>query len=148
MAINIVVPVDLSDASERVIDFAQLIARETGGEIWLLHVADEDPSFVGLDAGPGAVREQFAKAFRDEHRRLQAEAERLRDKGFKATALLLQGPIVETLLSQANELEADVLIVGSHGHGALYDLVVGSVSQGILKDSTIPVLVVPVRDTS
>ena len=128
MAINIVVPVDLSDASERVIDFAQLIARETGGEIWLLHVADEDPSFVGLDAGPGAVREQFAKAFRDEHRRLQAEAERLRDKGFKATAL--------------------VLIVGSHGHGALYDLVVGSVSQGILKDSTIPVLVVPVRDTS
>jgi nucleotide-binding universal stress UspA family protein len=148
MTINIVVPVDLSEASERVIDFARLIGAETGGAIWLIHVADEDPSFVGLDAGPGTVRQQAAKTFRDEHKRLQAEAERLRSKGLDVTALLLQGPIVETLLAEAERLGADVMIVGSHGHGALYDLVVGSVSQGLLKDSTVPVLVVPVRAAS
>lgn len=145
MAINIVVPVDLSEATARVIDFAMLIARETDSAIWLLHVADAEPDFVGFDAGPGTVRDQRAEAFRDEHKRLQAEADRLRDKGLEATALLVRGPIVETVLAEAKKLDGDLIIVGSHGHGALYDLVVGSVSQGILKDSDIPVLVVPVR---
>lgn len=145
MAINIVVPVDLSAATGRVIDFATLIARETDSAIWLLHVADAEPDFVGYDAGPAAVRAQLAETFRDEHERLQAEAERLRNKGLDATALLVRGPIVETVLAETKKLDGDLLIVGSHGHGALYDLIAGSVSQGILKDSDIPVLVVPVR---
>jgi nucleotide-binding universal stress UspA family protein len=42
-------------------------------------------------------------------------------------------------------MQADLLIVGSHGFGALYDLVIGSSSRGILKDTEIPVLVVPVK---
>jgi nucleotide-binding universal stress UspA family protein len=40
------------------------------------------------------------------------------------------------------------LIVGSHGFGAIYDLLIGSISRGILKDTDIPVLVVPIRDPS
>ena len=43
-------------------------------------------------------------------------------------------------------MEAELLVVGSHGYGAVYDLLVGSISRGILKHSKIPVLVVPVQD--
>ena len=82
---------------------------------------------------------------REEHRSVQGHADTLRQAGLKATALLIQGPIVETTLTEAKRLGADLLIVGSHGFGALYDLVVGSSSRGILKNTEIPVLVVPVK---
>jgi nucleotide-binding universal stress UspA family protein len=145
MSIKILVAIDLSPASARVIQVAERVAGPMSAEVWVLHVAEAEPSFVGYDAGPDVVRDQVAREFRDEHRSVQAHADTLRNAGVKATALLIQGPIVETTLTEAERLEADLLIVGSHGFGALYDLVVGSSSRGILKATEIPVLVVPVK---
>ena len=143
---KILISVDLSEATQRVLQVAARIAQALSGEAWVLHVAEPDPDFVGYDAGPEVVRDQVAREFRDEHRKVQKYADELRDGGIKATALLIQGPIVETVLKEAERLDADLLIVGSHGFGAVYDLLVGSVSRGILKEADIPVLVVPVRD--
>lgn len=145
MALNILVAVDLSAATARVIQVAERIARPMSGKVWVLHVAEPEPDLVGYDAGPEVVRDQVAHELRDEHRAVQAHAETLRTAGIEATALLVRGPIVETVLEEAKRLEADLLIVGSHGFGAIYDLLVGSASRGILKDTDIPVLVVPVR---
>lgn len=60
-------------------------------------------------------------------------------------ALPIQGPIVETIPNQATGLEIKLPVLGSHGYGAVYDLLVSSISRGILKHSKIPVLVVPVH---
>ena len=62
-----------------------------------------------------------------------------------ATALLIRGPTVDTTLKEAERLDANLVIVGSHGRGAVFDLLVGSYSSGILRKSTVPVLVVPTR---
>lgn len=146
MGLKILVAVDLSDATTKVIGVAQYLAKATQGEVRLLHVAEAEPDFVGYDAGPEVVRDQVAKEFRDEHRRVQEHADALRQAGINAKGLLIQGPIIETVLGEAKRFEADLLVVGSHGFGALYDLLVGSSSRGILKDTNIPVLVVPIRD--
>jgi len=122
------------------------VARQSGGEVRLLHIAEAEPDFVGYDAGPEVVRDQVAKEFRDEHRAIQKHADNLREARITASARLIQGPIVETVFKEARRFEADLLIVGSHGFGAIYDLLVGSVSRGLLKDAEIPVLVVPIRD--
>jgi len=147
MALKILVAVDLSAATARVVQVAERIARPMSGEVRVLHVAEAEPDYVGYDAGPEVVRDQVAREYRDEHRAVQSHAESLRKAGIQATALLIKGPIIETVLNEAERLEADLLIVGSHGFGALYDLLVGSSSRGILKSSTIPVLVVPVRES-
>jgi nucleotide-binding universal stress UspA family protein len=146
MGLKIVVAVDLSEAADKVIRVTEYIARATEGKVRVLHVAEAEPDFVGYEAGPEVVRDQVAKEFRAEHRGIQAHAETLRKAGVDATARLIQGPIVATVLGEAKRFDADMLIVGSHGFGALYDLLVGSASRGILKDSSIPVLVVPIRD--
>jgi nucleotide-binding universal stress UspA family protein len=146
MPLNILVAVDLSGATTRVMQVAERIARSMEGAVWVLHVAEAEPDFVGYDAGPEVVRDQVAKEFREEHRAVQNHASTLREAGVEATALLIKGPIVDTVLKEAARLEADLLIVGSHGFGALYDLLVGSSSRGILKKSKIPVLVVPVSN--
>jgi nucleotide-binding universal stress UspA family protein len=146
MGIKILVAIDLSPASARVIQVCERIGKAMSAEVRVLHAAEADPSFVGYDAGPDVVRDQVAQEFRDEHRGVQAHADTLRQAGLEATALLVQGPIVETILAEAQKMNADLLIVGSHGFGALYDLVVGSSSRGVLKDTKIPVLVVPVKN--
>lgn len=143
---KILVATDLSPAGDRILDATARIATSMSGEVWLLHVAEPDPDFVGFDAGPDVVRDQVAKEFREEHRKVQSQADALRDQGLKATALLIQGPIADTVLKEARRLGADLLIVGSHGVGAVYDLLVGSVSRSILKQTDIPVLVVPIRN--
>jgi nucleotide-binding universal stress UspA family protein len=144
MALKILVAVDLSDATARVIQVTERIASSMDGAVRVLHVAEAEPDFVGYDAGPEVVRDQVAQEFREEHRAVQDHAESLRKTGIEATALLIKGPIVDTVLNEAARMGADLLIVGSHGFGALYDLLVGSSSRGILKKSTIPVLVVPI----
>ena len=142
---KILVSVDLSEATPRILQAAGRLARSLSGKLWLLHVAEPDPDFVGYEAGPDVVRDQVAREFRDEHRKVQEYADGMREDGIAATALLIQGPIVDTVIAEAERLGADLLVVGSHGYGAVYDLLVGSVSRGILKHAEIPVLVVPVR---
>ena len=46
---------------------------------------------------------------------------------------------------ESEEIDADLIVVGSHGHSAIYDVLVGSYSAGILRKSDVPVLVVPTR---
>lgn len=142
---KILVAVDLSEASSRVVEAARRVATQSGAEVYLLHVAEPNPDFVGFDTGPDVVRSQVAEEYRREHRDVQKLAEGLRQAGITATALLVQGPTVTTTLEQAEKLDAALIVVGSHGHGAIYDVLVGSYSAGILRKARVPVLVVPMR---
>ena len=143
---NILVAVDLSPASERVVEAAGRVAKLTGAKVYILHTAEPEPDFVGYDAGPEVVRTQVANEYRREHRDVQALADKLRDDGLNATALLIQGPTVETALREADNLEAELIVVGTHGHSAVYDVLIGSYSAGIIRKSKRPVLVVPIRN--
>ena len=140
---NVIVALDFSEVTRDVLEVVGRISATGSMKLYLVHVAEPDPDFVGWQAGPDVVRKQVAEEFRREHRQLDEMAKNLRQAGRAATALLVQGPIVETILDQASDLEAGLIVVGSHGHGAAYDLVVGSISSGIIRKSTVPVLVVP-----
>lgn len=141
---SLLVAVDFSAVTDGQLEIVGRLARPNR-EIYLLHVAEPDPDFIGLEAGPDEVRHQVAAEFQREHEAIQSLAVRLREAGHVVNALLVQGPTVETILKQAEKLEAEVIVVGSHGHGALFDLVVGSISAGVIRKSPVPVLVVPSR---
>jgi nucleotide-binding universal stress UspA family protein len=140
---SIVVALDFSEVSERQLGIVVRLAKDSDSKVYLLHVAEPEPDFVGYETGPDVVRDQVAEEYRREHRRLQALAESLRVQGVDAAALLVQGAIVETVLAQAESLDAGLIVVGSHGHGAAYDLLVGSISAGLIRKAEVPVVVVP-----
>jgi nucleotide-binding universal stress UspA family protein len=136
--------VDFSNVADDQLEIVARLARPNR-EIYLLHVAEPEPSFVGYEAGPNEVRHEVAVEFKREHDELHALADRLREDGHQVSALMVQGPTVQTILKQAEKLEAEVIVVGSHGRGKLFDLVVGSVSAGVIRKAKVPVLVVPSR---
>jgi nucleotide-binding universal stress UspA family protein len=143
---DILVSVDLSDSAAEVVDKAEDIAKALSAKVWLLHVGDPDPDFVGYDAGPQSVRDAVAQKYHEEHRQIQAIAERFRQMGLEATALLVQGATAETILKEAAKLKVGMVVMGSHGRGMMRHLLVGSVSEDVIRRSLVPVLVVPTHN--
>ena len=142
---SLLVSIDFSAVTDAQIEAVDRLASP-GREIHLLHVTEPDPSFVGLEAGPEEVQQQVASELQRAHDELDALAERLRAKGHTVQTLLVPGPTVQTILEQAEKLDAELIVMGSHGRGKLFDLVVGSVSAGVIRKSSVPVLVVPARE--
>lgn len=140
---NVLAAVDFSPMTQPVLDAAAELAVAFGAKVWVVHVAPPEPKFVGFDVGPDSVRQQLAEELRDEHRQVQALAAGLRERGLDATGLLIEGPTLETLADEARRLEAGRIVVGSHGHGAVYRTLVGSFSEEILRRAPCPVLVLP-----
>ena len=138
---KLLVAVDLSESTSIVVREAAKIA----GEVWVLHVAEPDPEFVGYEVGPQVVRDSVAAEMRAEHREIEKLAVSLSHDDVSATPLLVQGPSAETILKKAAELGVDLIVIGSHGHGAMYQLLVGSVSEEVLHHAQCPVLIVPVH---
>ena len=153
---QLLVGIDLSDSTEKVVNKTEEIARALAAKVWLLHVVKAEPAdfyvggqesgAAGFDLDPQAFRDSLAKRFHNEHRQIQEIADRLRQTGLDTTALLVEGAAVEAMLEEASKLDVDMIVVGSHGRGAMHQLLVGSVSEGILHKSECPVLVVPTHE--
>jgi nucleotide-binding universal stress UspA family protein len=140
---KLLVAVDLSESTQTIVEKVEEMNKEYPAKVWVLHNAEPEPDFVEFKVDPLAARETLAKKFHNEHRQIQEIANRLRKAGLDATALLVHGATVETILKEASDLDVDMIVVGTHGRGAMYQLLVGSVSEGILHKSRYPVLVIP-----
>jgi nucleotide-binding universal stress UspA family protein len=141
---NILAAVDFSGFTEPILGAVERVAAAVPeSRIWLLHVAEPDPSFVGYGAGPAVVRDQVAAEYREERQRLHAYADRLRRPGREVSALVVQGAIAETILTEAAGLEAQLIVMGSHGYGTIAELIVGGVSKVVLRKAACPVLIIP-----
>jgi len=136
---------DFSEVTDEVVREAAALAETFGAELTVIHVAAPDPDFVGYEAGPDTVRDTRAGELRGEHRKLQEIADGLRERGIPTKALLIQGPTVEKILDEAEQAGANTIVIGSHGHGALHRVLLGSVSEGVVRGATCPVHVVPAR---
>lgn len=140
---HILTTVDFSDVTDGLIKTTMMLARGLQADVCLLHVEPPEPEFIGYDPGPQNVRDQVAGEIRTHNRQLEELADRLRAEGLEVKALIFQGYAVEKVLEEARRLPADLIVMGSHGHGALYDLLVGRVSEGVLKKAPCPVVIVP-----
>lgn len=140
---KILAAIDFSPVTEQVLATLRQMSATMPAQVWLVHVAPPDPAFVGYDTGPDVVRGQVAVEHHARHQDLQQLAERLRKDGVETTALLLQGSTVVTIIAEAERLPAGLIVLGSHGHGAVYNMLVGSVAEGVVRASKVPVLLVP-----
>ncbi|HMP72646.1 MAG TPA: universal stress protein [Kiritimatiellia bacterium] len=140
---TILVPVDFSNVTENVLAAAAAAGKGFGAKLVLLFVAAPEPEFIGYDPGPSSVREAVARQYAEEHRRLQELGAGLEAEGLEVTSLSVQGYAAEKILSEAEKHGAGLIVMGSHGHGMLRQLLVGSVAEGVIREARCPVMVVP-----
>jgi nucleotide-binding universal stress UspA family protein len=140
---NILAPIDFSDITKEVIEQAFKLARTFSAKLWILHVASPDPDSLYYETGSQLVRDQEAVKLHEEHMQLQNIAKDVRSEGINVTSLLVQGYTVDKILKEASVVKADLIILGSHGHGALYSTIMGSVTEGILREAPCPLFIIP-----
>ena len=142
---TILVAVDFSDVTDAVVEAACELALDRSEALKFIHVCAPEPEFVGYGSTPVYNVNVREKELILETRKLETLVKRVEDRGVEASSLLVEGPIVDTLLGDIEENDYDIIVTGSHGHGALFNLVVGSVTSALLHHAKVPVLVVPTK---
>src|SRR5688572_21839137 len=120
--------IDFSTRSPRVLQAARQLAAALQAEVVLLHVAPPDPDFVGYGAGPRSVRDAVSRDLREAHGELDALAAEAASDGVTVQPLMIQGSAPEKILEQAERLSVEYIVIGSHGHGAVHEILTGSVA--------------------
>ncbi|HEV7350372.1 universal stress protein [Telluribacter sp.] len=140
---NILVAVDIDTESRELVRMAAELAEKLRARVWIVHVTAAEPDFVGYGVGPQYIRDIRAEDLRDEHRYLGEYCRNLRDRGIEAEALLIQGPTVKMILAEAQKLEIDLVVIGTHDHGFLYNAFSENTALELVKKGRIPILTVP-----
>jgi nucleotide-binding universal stress UspA family protein len=144
---TILVPVDLSSAAAGVCKAACDLARSLHASLLLVHVVQYPvmlTDIYGLEAP--YIEDAVNAATQVGKQKLAALARVCVKRGIKVRIVQAVGSPVNEILSRSRRVS--LIVIGSHGHGAVYDLVVGSTTQGVLRKAKCPVLVVPARQRS
>jgi nucleotide-binding universal stress UspA family protein len=144
---KILIATDGSPASGEAIRFGLELAREHEAEVTFVHVVPVlDASLANGIAVSAAVPHQLDELDR---RPLEEALALAAEQDIEAKGELLWGLPVDEIVAHADTLDADLIVVGSPGRGALATALLGSVSRGVLHEARRPVLVVrytPVRE--
>ena len=141
---TIVALVDLCDLTFKVLKQAHALATAFNSEVIILHVVAKEP--VVVDVGlisPVIMQEPKPAAVQQHYAQLLEMRDSLIKFGVRATVQQLEGASVDTVLAETRRQNADLIILGSHHHSTIYNLLVGSVTSDVLKHAHCPVLVVP-----
>lgn len=146
---TILVPLDFSDASSFIVSKAAELAQQVSARIILLHIVEPVATYVPVGATMDVIAApaplETAENIEAHEKRLASLAQPLRANGLEVETHAFVGLAVDDILDQAAKHRADYILLGSHGHGALYHLFSGSVVTGVLKRSSCPVIVVPAK---
>lgn len=141
---TVLVAVDFSDASRKVLDVAGEYARALGAGLVALHVVEPIATYVPVGAAMDVIETAPPPVLDETLAAQRAHLERLAGGGEDVEAVTVVGLAADEIVSLAKERNSALIVLGSHGHGAIYHLFAGSVVTGVLKRSSVPVLVVPV----
>lgn len=140
---TVLAPIDFSRVSDRVVERAIALARATDARLVLLHVVAPIPVIGKNLALTVTGAELLDAADKNAARRLAKLQRSLREDGVTAHVVHVIGDPRECIIEQAERLTASYIVIGSHGHSAFYDLIVGSTTSGVLKRAACPVVIVP-----
>ena len=143
---RILCPIDFSDHSRRALDHAIAIARWYESTVTALHVFSPAP-VAAFGPGP-VVFEPIVLTAADRDQLLadtRAFAETESAPGITIEAVVREGNTAAEILEQAASMNADLLVIGTHGRSGFERLVLGSVAEKVLRKASCPVLTVPKR---
>lgn len=143
---SLLVPLDGSEFSERTLPLAQGLARATGASLHLAHVHVSHPPdhflsntqfhFEGLDM------EEYEERHRAQEEAYLAEVlDRVRSDGTRVDTVLLEGRVADQIAAHATAVDADMIVITTHGHSGVSRMWLGSVADALVRTTHLPLLV-------
>jgi nucleotide-binding universal stress UspA family protein len=151
---KVLIALDYNPTAQKVAEVGFSLAKSMNAEVILLHVIT-DPVFyssAGYSPIMGFTGYEFAGAINPESieglkkasmQYLDKSKQHLVDKTIKT--LVKEGDFADSILETAKEVEADIIVIGSHSRKWLESIVMGSVTEKVLHHTTIPLLIVPTK---
>ncbi len=135
---NIVLAFDGSEYSNRALQYAKTFAERFEATLWLVHIFTHTSDLLGYEDYEKLYSKRKAKG-----QTLLGEAlQELSNTRCDVREKLEEGPEAESILNIAKKCQADLIVMGTRGHGTLKGLLVGSVSRKVIHHSSCPVMVV------
>ena len=151
---NILVPLDGSEFGDKALPIAQDLAQLSGATIHLLQVISRQPeaeavrgrggeSIQSLEIGIDSARRLIEARTTRGNGHLETIATLLQNDGIKAETAMREGAADENIVKYAKEAGIDLIVMSTHGHGALRRFFIGSVTDRVIRSCETPVLIVP-----
>ena len=138
---NILVPTDFSPQAEAALDYACTLATKLGATVNLLSVLSI-PALGVPELGAALTASAIADMVRDNQAALEKLADARRGKATIGKVLMRTGDARDVIPNVAEEIRADLLVMGTHGRRGLSRALLGSVTEYVVRVSNIPVLTV------
>ena len=145
---NILVAIDNCETTtiaSPIIERTLELASAFSSKVWILHVVPHSRQ-TPFNVDSKTLRQEVAAELRHEHEFLQHLAKCLQGRDIDATALLVQGAPVKTILKESDRLDIDLIILGCHSHGLLYGALMDVTEEGLLSRCPRPIMFVPTID--
>lgn len=137
---RVLCPVDFSDTSARALTYAAAFATWYESHLTVLHVTPAFEEPLALDKAP---RTPYPGSRHDIVARLQGSIDQAGATALNALPLAQEGRAFEVIVNCAAAMKADLLVMGTHGHGGFHRLLLGSATEKVVRTATCPVLTVP-----
>ncbi len=138
---RILAPIDFSENAASVLDWAAHLAKEHGSRILLLHVYHLPVEFQQLE-GAYLPPDFWSTVKNEAEQQLGRFAEDLRGRGLEIEALVREGYPATVIVEEAESLEADLVVIGTHGLSGLKHMLLGSIAERVVQKAPCPVLTV------
>lgn len=143
---TIIAAVDFSNATTGVVELAIGLAKSFGAKLELFHAVEPEPGYSAYGFTPDEFPAMTVFQLEAKRRAIAKLEELLATVQVElpsATSHLVEGSPLHTLLDYVKDGGADFIVIGSHGHGVIASLLLGSVAEGMVRKATVPTLVVP-----
>ena len=135
---RILLATDGSVHAERALKYARDLALRDNAEVIVVHAFKSVPSYLGHESREQLIGRHVAAA----REVAEKAAEELELAGVKVVVDVAEGPPAEAILRAADVRRADLIVMGTRGHGEVTSLLLGSVSHRVLTHTDLPVMVV------
>lgn len=152
---KVMIALDYDPTSQKVAETGFMMARSMHAEVILLHVISEPTYYATAEYSPimglndpigslGLVNLQsFEEVQKVSHQFLEKMRKHLGDDSIQT--LVADGDFADSILQTAKEIHADVIVMGSHSRKWLEAILMGSVAEKVLHQTTVPLFIVPTK---
>jgi nucleotide-binding universal stress UspA family protein len=144
---TILVPTDFGEASDCAVEYALELAKALGSEIVLMH-AFEIPAIGFPDGALVATAEMTNRVLEGAQVGLDRQAAQYEGRGIEMRTVIKQGDAWRSIIATAEELGADLIVMGTHGRRGLPRALLGSVAEKVVRTAHCPVLTVHKADVA